>query len=157
MRKDKYIKEKGHDPYDERRKYPEGTFCPRCNAIYRSGRWEWHGEKVPKGEAHLCPACRRIKDNYPAGEVLLTGEYIKEHREEIVNLINNLLEEERGRSPLKRAMEFTIGDERIFLTLTDDHLARHIGEAVRRAHRGELKIKYGEESRFIRLHWHRDF
>ncbi|RLG68209.1 MAG: ATPase, partial [Methanobacteriota archaeon] len=24
------------------------------------------------------------------------------------------------------------------------------------AHKGNLEIKYGEESRFIRLHWHRD-
>lgn len=156
MRKDKLIKERGHDPYEEGRKYPEGTYCPECKAVYHDGRWVWPEGDLPSGEPHLCPACRRIRDDYPAGELILSGSYLPEHREEIINLIKNITTEEERRSPLKRIMAMEESDNAMRITFTDDHLARRVGEALHRAHKGDLEIKYSEESRFLRVFWHRE-
>jgi len=104
----------------------------------------------------LCSACRRIRDDFPAGEIYLSGDYLVKHRGEIVNLITKLVMDARGRSPLKRMMDIREKDRRLCVRLTDDHLARQIGDAVYRAYKGDLQLKYSEEEKFVRLYWHRD-
>lgn len=156
MRKDRNIKEKDHDPYDPKRKYPEGTYCPECTAQYEGGRWIWAGKPSLSGEPHLCPACRRTRDNFPAGEVFLSGAYLSAHREEIVNLIRNIVNDERERTPLKRMIELKEELDGLRVSFTDDHMARHIGDAVNRAYHGALEVKYSEAAKFVRLSWRRE-
>lgn len=157
MRKDRLLKESFHDPYYEGKKYPEGTLCPDCKAVYTNGRWKWPLKETQAGsEEHLCPACRRIRDNYPAGELLLSGSYFREHKEEILNLIQNIVDEEKTRSPLKRIIAVGENQDGIRLTFTDDHLTRRLGEALYRAHKGTLELNYSQGDRYIRVVWKRD-
>ena len=160
MRKDRLIQERIHDPYYEDKKYPDGIVCPGCGAVYEDGRWVWPSgaEKGinPEAEEYLCPACRRIRDKYPAGVVILSGGYLKRHKEEILNLVNNVIEEEKERSPLKRLINMEEADEKLVLNFTDDHLARKVGEAVGRAHKGGLEVKYLDQAKFVNVSWHRD-
>ncbi|MDL1955800.1 MAG: 60S ribosomal export protein NMD3 [Candidatus Desulfofervidus auxilii] len=159
MRKDRLIQEKIHDPYYEEKKYPDGVVCPNCQAIYRDGRWVWpeKGEKIPpNSDEYLCPACRRIRDKYPAGVVVFSGSYFEEHREEILNLVNNIIEEEIERSPVKKLINTEETEEGLVFNFTDDSLARRVGEAVARAHKGELEMKYLEGAKFIYVAWQRE-
>jgi hypothetical protein len=156
MRLNRYIKERDHDPYGEDRKYHEGVRCPECRAVYHEGRWIWPDKQPQTGEPCLCAACRRIKDNFPAGEVYLSGAYLKNHFHEIENLVQNIADDARGRSPLKRVMNIVKEEESMCVSLTDDHLARQIGEALYRAYKGDLQVKYSDEQKFVRLYWHRD-
>jgi NMD protein affecting ribosome stability and mRNA decay len=156
MRKDRNIKEKGHDPYDLKKKYPEGTYCPECMARYHGGRWIWAEKKAITGNAQLCPACRRKRDNFPAGEVYLTGTYLTAHKREIVNLIQNIVNEEKERTPLKRLIDLKEEGDDLCVSLTDDHMARHIGDAIYKAYHGNLELKYSDEAKFVRLYWCRD-
>jgi hypothetical protein len=96
MRIDRNIKEKGHDPYGEPRKHTEGSYCPDCRAVYQGGRWVWSDRPVRSGTPLLCSACRRIRDDFPAGEIYLSGDYLVKHRGEIVNLITKLVMDARG-------------------------------------------------------------
>jgi hypothetical protein len=45
--------------------------------------------KAVPGPAHraVCPACKRINDDYPAGVIQLSGSFFGQHKEEILNLI----------------------------------------------------------------------
>ncbi len=156
MRKDRFIKERNHDPYEQDRKYSEQTFCPQCHATYVGGRWVWGREGQPAGDTQLCPACRRQEDKYPAGEVNITGTYIKGHRDEILNLIQNIADEQQQRSPLKRIIEIREDEDGLCVFLTDNHLARRIGNSMYRAYRGDLKLQYTQEAQYVRLYWHRD-
>jgi len=156
MRLDKNIKQKEHDPYNEGRKYSEGTYCPACRALYQGGRWRWSGTKKVTGDPCLCSACRRIRDRFPAGEVYLSGRYLNDHRLEILNLVENIIKQEKDRSPLRRVIDFTEDNQEVCVSLTDNHLAMHIGEAVYKAYNGELEVKFSEEEKFVRLFWHRD-
>lgn len=156
MRKDRIIKEKDHDPYLEQKKYVDGTHCPECHAVMSGSRWVWPGEQQSTGEPRLCPACRRVRDDFPAGEVHLSGTYLVQHRDEILNLIQNIVREEESRSPLKRLMNVSEETQGLCVRLTDDHLARRIAESIHKAYSGEMQLKYSEEAKFVRLYWHRD-
>ncbi len=159
-RKDRLIREKIHDPYDEGRKYSDGVICSDCQAIYQSGHWLWPKEDEKKDitarDQYLCPACRRIRDRYPAGVVFLEGEYLTRRRQEILNLVNRLVKEESYKSPLRKVISREENRGKLTIHLTDDHMARHLGEAIYRAYKGDLKIRYGEDRRFVRVYWSRD-
>ena len=159
-RKNRLIQERIHDPYYEGQKYPDGVVCPECDAVYQGGHWLWRkgpeNRNITASDRSLCPACRRIQDKYPAGVVFLEGEYLTRRREEIVNLVNRIVREEGDKSPLRKVINREEEGGTIAIHLTDDHMARHLGEAIHRAHKGELKMKYGKETRFVRVYWSRN-
>ena len=153
-RKDRQIEETVHDPYRERYK-PEGSaFCPQCNAVFHDGRWQW-SEKRDNAFAHPCPACRRIKDAYPAGYVTLSGEFAAEHAKEIMGLVNNEEAQAKAEHPLERIMETRAEDGKTIITTTGIHVARRIGEALHHAWKGRLDIKYLPDECLVRILWER--
>ncbi|MDQ7838055.1 MAG: BCAM0308 family protein [Thermodesulfobacteriota bacterium] len=153
-RRDKLVQEKRHDTYKEWGKWPEPTVCTECGSLFQDGRWSW--EKPPK-EANrvVCPACQRIADDYPAGYVEIKGDFFKQHREELLNLIHNEEELEKGEHPMERIMSIVDGDDHTLITTTGVHMARRIGEALSRAYQGEFSFQYGDAEKTIRVYWSR--
>ncbi len=153
-RRDRLLREHEHDTYKIRAKLPEPTACPECGALYRNGRWTW-GKAPSDAHETLCPACHRIRDDYPAGFVTLSGAFPREHREEIVNLARNLEEREKAEHALKRIMAIRDETEDILITTTNPGLARTIGDALQHAYEGELDYQYTEEGNILRVRWKR--
>jgi NMD protein affecting ribosome stability and mRNA decay len=149
------------NPYYEKKKYPEPTKCPECGAIFKDGRWQWP-EQIPEklpGEINeiLCPACRRKRDSYPGGLIYLSGEFLKKHREEILNRIKNIVDEVMSQRPLQRILWLEEKEDgSIEIATTSEHLARHLGEAINSAFKGEFDFKYNEGEKLVRVFWHRD-
>jgi NMD protein affecting ribosome stability and mRNA decay len=154
VRKDRLIKEKRHDVYRNKRKWPEPTLCPDCGALLVNGRWTWKNppEKVNRA---ICPACRRIADNYPAGIVEIKGPFFAEHREEILNLVRNVEKDEKAAHPLERIASIIDETDHTLVTTTGVHVARRIGEALLRSYRGDLPFRYAEAAMRIRIYWER--
>jgi NMD protein affecting ribosome stability and mRNA decay len=101
-RKDRLLKQKRNDVYVRGSKFSESTLCTKCGAVFINGRWSWvekSGDldvaETRGGASLLCPACRRITDNYPAGVIELQGMFFDEHRGEILNLVSNLESQEK--------------------------------------------------------------
>src|SRR5687767_1768573 len=143
------------DPYSAVHKPPEPTKCPTCKSVYTEGRWTW--EKAP-ADAHeqVCPACQRIHDQFPAGYVTIKGEFFKDHRDEIVGLIESHEKKEKAARPLQRIM--TMEDKRdgsFEVTTTDSHLARGIADAIHDAYKGDLKLRYSRDENLVRAVWKR--
>jgi len=160
-RKDKLIVEKRHDVYQERNKWPSPTLCTECDALFVNGRWVW-GEAPSSGEVDqepasrvICPACRRIADRYPAGYVEIKGPFFKEHRQEILNLINNIAGQEKSEHPMERTMDIKAKRGQVLVTTTGIHLARRIGEALSRAYKGDLSVQYADGEHSIQVRWQR--
>jgi hypothetical protein len=109
-------------------------------------------------DAHeeLCPACLRIRDQYPAGFLSLSGRFLQQHQAEIVNLARNEERDEQAEHPLHRIMQIDEQVDGVLITTTDIHLPRRIGEALRRAYQGEVDFHYVEEGSILRVHWRRD-
>lgn len=154
-RKDRLIREEVHDPYKARLKLAEPSVCSQCGAVFQKGRWAWTSPPSGAQEA-LCQACRRINDGYPAGEVTLSGRFLRQHRQEIMNLARNQEEQEKSERPLHRIMAIEDGQEGVLIKTTDIHLPRRIGQAVHSAYEGELDYRYNEDTYFIRVSWRRD-
>ena len=88
IHRDRKIHEVVHDSYQARSKPVEPAVCPDCGALFHKGGWKW----LPApAQAHreLCPACHRIRDKFPAGYVALDGEFLREHRDEVLQLLRS--------------------------------------------------------------------
>jgi NMD protein affecting ribosome stability and mRNA decay len=142
------------DPYALKGKLTEPSVCRECGLSYRKGRWV-RGRGASQAKPVLCPACQRIADRYPAGVVKLSGAYLREHREEIENLIRHVEEREQRTHPLKRVMAIRPTRAGLEVTTTDAKLAQGIGVAVRRAHHGELESDWSGVESLMRVRWSR--
>jgi hypothetical protein len=155
-RKDKLFKDYLHDPYFVKEKYPEPSVCERCGVVFNSGIFMW-ANPIPKNfPKMICPACKRIEDKFEGGVVLLTGKFLKEHKEEILNIVRNVEAYKIEKRPLERIMSIEEIEDALEIKTTYEHLARRIGEAVNSAFKGELKISYPEEEKYVRVRWFRD-
>ncbi len=153
-RKDRLVKEKRHDVYRSRQKWPEPTQCTHCEAVYTKGRWSWSQLNGRRNQT-VCPACRRIADGYPAGFLEIKGAFFKEHGDEMMHMLRHVEEREKEAHPLERIMAIATEDAATLVTTTGVHLARRLGEALARAYKGDLSFQYGDGEQSIRLQWQR--
>jgi len=160
MKKRKSMDSAG-DPYLLKMGNSETTVCKRCHAIYYNKRW-YLDEELYKRKASLkdtvrilCPACLKIKDRFPGGVVTLTGDFLHEHKEEIMNLIRNEEERARGFNPLERIMEVTKKNKGMEITTTNEKLAQRIARSLERAYQGSVEYKWSSGTKLLRAEWER--
>lgn len=153
-RHDGIFKEEIHDTYQLKSKLAEPTVCSQCQAVYHQGRWQW---LTAPASAHqgICPACHRIRDDYPAGYLTLQGVFYLEHREEIMHLVRNHEKHQCTEHPLKRIMKIEESVDSTLVTTTDIHLVRGMGEAIHHAYQGDLEFRYNPEENRLRVYWKR--
>lgn len=85
----------------------------------------------------------------------MTGPFFREHREEILSLARHCAQKEGAEHPLERVMAIDETRGGVLLSTTSIHLARRIAEAVRRAHKGELRWHYNRAENLLRASWQR--
>lgn len=145
---------KEHDPYQAAGKYREPAVCEACGATFHKGRWQW-GAAEAGAHKVVCPACRRTREQLPAGTLTIEGAYFAAHRHDVLHLVRNEAEHERREHALHRIMAIDEGKESAVVTTTDVHLPQRIARALERAHQGELDVRYGEDEYSVRVRWHR--
>jgi NMD protein affecting ribosome stability and mRNA decay len=154
-RRDRLIQEARHDPYRDVRKPGEPTACPTCGAAFRKGRWR-DTPAPADAQRRLCPACRRIADDYPAGYITLEGSFLEEHRDEILGIARNVESREKSEHALKRIIAIESGASGgLVITTTAPQLARAIGEAIHAAYAGDLSYAYEKNEDLLRVVWRR--
>jgi NMD protein affecting ribosome stability and mRNA decay len=154
IRNSEQAKTRDQDLYRVAARPPEPTICPACRAVFHEGRWQWRKRPDDPHEEY-CPACQRIRDEFPAGYVMIKGAFIKDHRDEIVALITAKEERAKAEHPLQRIMSIEDVREGLQVTTTDSHLARGIGEALHDAYKGDLKLRYSRDENLLRATWRR--
>ncbi|SHE90642.1 hypothetical protein SAMN05443144_10478 [Fodinibius roseus] len=143
-----------HNAYRTTKKHPDPTICPVCGALYTNGRWTW--EDLPEEASRvICPACRRTRDNYPAGIIELRGSFFDIHRTEIMNRVQHIKDLEISEHPLERFIRISEKKEKTTITTTGIHLARRIGDSLVKSYAGDLSYNYDDEH-LIRVFWQRD-
>lgn len=151
---DKLIQEKRHDTYKEWGKLPEPTVCTKCGALFMDGRWTWKDAPVDANKT-ICPACQRIKDNYPGGWLYIRGDFYKDHKDEILNLFKNEERLEKDEHPMERIIAITDEGSQLLVTTTGIHMARRLGNALASAYQGALEFRYGDGEKTIQVQWQR--
>lgn len=101
----------------------------------------------------ICQACQRIRDHYPAGVVTVSGDFIKTHKQEVLNLVRHLEQGERARHPLHRIISIEERPDQVVVATTDIHLPKRIGQALQRAYKGTLGLHYDQAGCFVRVNW----
>lgn len=154
MRRDKQPGPHTRDSYRSPERIKGSTRCGECGALYEDGRWIWRASSDALRQL-TCPACRRIQDHSPAGEFVLTGEYLAAHRDDLVALLRRQAAGEEKEHPLERIMEIDEQPDRMTVRTTGPHLVRRLGEAVLRAHGGHLTLHYRDGEGLLRADWQR--
>ncbi len=151
---DPYIMKKGLGPAGI-------SVCKKCGAVYNEKRWIHHTE-VPekilaeKGKTTvLCPACRKIRDKFAEGYVLIQGEFSKSHKDEIKNLIRNKEEHAMHFNPLDRIIEIKERGGEMEVTTTTENLAQRIGQILEKSYDGEVEYKWSDDVKLARVVWRR--
>jgi hypothetical protein len=142
------------DPYVDVGKPAHDARCQECGVVFHKGRWAWG--PVPKDAVTTtCPACLRIHDRFPGGYVTLKGPFVQAHRDELRRLVEAREAYEKAEHPLERVMDIGVRGESLEITTTGNHLARAIGNAVRAAYDGNLKMRYEADENLVRAVWTR--
>jgi hypothetical protein len=149
------LHEEIHDPYRSTAKQRTPGACAQCGATYRGGRWTWEKLRPAPPATLLCPACHRINDRYPAGEIHIGGAFGVAHAAEAIRIARNVEAAESAEHPLHRIMEVRRAPDGVTITTTDVHLPRRIGHALEAAWQGALKTHYDEEGYYARVGWER--
>lgn len=143
-----------NDPYQAQQKPQEPSVCGDCGAVYHHGRWQWAAKPSDAHPGH-CPACRRIKDDLPAGVVTLHGAFAMAHKAELIGLAQNEEAAEKGEHALNRIIGIEETGDGLVIRTTDIHLPRRLGTAIKRAFDGDLDIHFDEGGYFVRIDWTR--
>jgi len=155
MGRDRLMIDRIHDPYQARRKPAEPCVCRACGAVFEHGRWRW-GLRPREARQDLCEACHRIRTGLQAGSVSLAGDFVRRRRAEMVCLIRHQEAQENREHPQHRIMSLEPTTAGLLVRTTDLHLPRRIGEALRRAYKGELDLHFETGSCSIRVSWRRE-
>ncbi|MEK7314115.1 MAG: BCAM0308 family protein [Deltaproteobacteria bacterium] len=133
------------------------AICKGCSAVYQNKRWRMAdvSEKKIKRLSVLCPACKKIKDDFPGGYVTLKGDFLKEHKEEILNLVKNKEERARSLNPLERVMAIKSRKGEIEITTTTDKFAQRLGKILNKAFSGTVEYKWSGDTKVARVIWTR--
>jgi hypothetical protein len=150
------------DPYLREINYKDPNICPACKAVYHNKRWQFgdsleHEIKL-KGiyGKKMCPACRKIKDNYPMGLVFISGNFIDQHKKEILSTVKS--EEKRAidKNPLERIMGIEKKNQNHYsIETTTDTLAQRIGKILYNSYKGEVEYKFSGDQKVLRVFWSR--
>lgn len=155
FRKD--MRTKLENPYQAPEKYPNNTVCPDCGAVFLKGNWRWSApEKGREPSSKMCPACRRIKDDYAGGVLTLSGSFLPAHREDVLNRVRNVEGDAKREHPLQRIMSIVEKDGEVEIRATSEHLVARLGKALKRDFAGELDLSFVKAEKFARAHWRRD-
>lgn len=127
-----------------------------------AGRW-YLKDQVPYSKADhaeapetMCPACRKQRDHVPGGVLKLTGAFIADHKEEILNLIHNQSDKAQAVNPLERIMDMQSSGNEMMITTTNEKLAQRIGRALHKAYSGTVEYQFGEDTKQARVNWSRE-
>lgn len=153
----KLLKSAAHDPYRAER-IAGSAVCPQCDAVYHAGSWTWNRPEntvIHDAQTETCPACRRIHDHMPAGTLTLSGNFVLEHREEIIHLIENTEKKEKAEHALERIMQISDSEGDLMVTTTGIHLANRLGHALEAAYKGHAEYQYDDNQYGINVSWER--
>ena len=159
------------DPYSMRMA-PKGLLqCPECDAIYHRKRWTLPGSSpartrkpiraypkktakpvmVPK--SFICPACRKLRDNYAEGFLSLRWPNWREHKADVLGLIHNEESRATRNNPLERVMTIRTRPDGADIETTTEHFAQRLGRHLERAFHGKIEYKWSHKDKLARIEW----
>ncbi len=128
--------------------------CPECGVVLVHGKWQWPTNLLLECERKECPACLRTRTKKPAGLLALSGEFVKNHRAELLMVAYKDIENRRLKSPLRRLIQFEqLGERVLFMSFTDNRSPLGVGKAIVKEFKGKLEIHHNRTKEYVRVNW----
>jgi NMD protein affecting ribosome stability and mRNA decay len=146
------------DPYLLKIGPHDRAVCTKCGAVYHNKRWMLGGGPeagIAKALKAQCPACQKIRDGYVGGYITLRGEFLKEHSQEIINMIKNKEKRAMYYNPLDRIIAIRKRRGDFEITTTTEKLAQRIGQMLCKAYNGIVEYKWSSDIKMARVVWTR--
>lgn len=153
------------DAYKNALAYKDMSICKKCHNIYHNKRWvndkELYGSILKKKEDAnytICPACLKIETKFYNGVVELSGNFLFEHKADILNLVKNTVERADYVDPLEKIENIEEDAEKkvIIIYTTSEDLAQRIGRNVEKAYKGDIDYSFSERDLLLRVYWKRE-
>ena len=129
--------------------------CSGCGAFHYRRHWTLTPPPGLASRTHeqlvLCPACRKIQDKYPGGELTLRG-VEAENRAEIARILRNEESRAREKNPLERIMRMDAANGGWRIETTTKKLAQRLGRSIKKARGGKLSYKWEHDTnKYVRV------
>ena len=99
---------------------------------------------------------RAPKYTEAGGIIKISGKFLLDHEEDILNLIKKEGKLAEERNDHAHISEIQKDGQGILVKASDHNLAIRIGKAVHKAYKGELDLKFREGEKFAEVVWKRD-
>ncbi|HTY12915.1 MAG TPA: hypothetical protein VMD02_01870 [Candidatus Omnitrophota bacterium] len=90
------------------------------------------------------------------GLVRIRGAFLKDHENDIVNLVKSESGRSAAHNPEHRVTDISKVDGGIDVTTSESSLAMHIGKSLNLAYKGEHKFTFSHDEKYIEVDWKRD-
>jgi hypothetical protein len=135
-------------------------YCAGCGAVYYRRRWtltppDEIRDKAEFGDgvtSALCPACRKIGDRYPSGELRMKG-VTPRVKTELFRLLRNEEVRAREKNPLERIMRIEADRDGWRVETSTEKLAQRLGRSLRKARGGKVSYHWSHNNKFVRVFW----
>jgi hypothetical protein len=70
-------------------------------------------------------------------------------------MVRNIEDQEKTEHPLERIMDMVKVKDTVTIRTTGIHLARRMGDALRRSYQGHYALQYEDGDKAVRINWER--
>ena len=151
------------DPYLSDTVPPDGTVCAVCLALWHDKHWSLTAGVATeslggakKSANVLCPACKKVRDDFAEGYVEISGDFAVRHMDEIMKIL--LAKEARAMriNPLERIIGMRKGKKSLEVRTTTEKLAQRLGRMLGKTLNGNVAYKWSKDTKVARVSWTRE-
>lgn len=137
--------------------YPEAAVCAGCGAVYVRKTCRLGGPRrlfAPRQEERVsCPACRQVREGRAYGRVLLSGEWVAEHEEEVRHRIRSVESRARHTQPERRRVGIAPQGDGLEVTTTSQKLAHRLTRELEKAFGGSTSHAWSDHDGSLWATW----
>jgi len=90
------------------------------------------------------------------GIIRLSGKFLLDHEDEIVNLVQHEGKLAEQRNPAHKVVKIEKANGGLVVEISDHNLALHIGKALSHAYQGKHEYKFLKGEKYVEVDWRRD-
>lgn len=140
--------------------FRELSICERCGAVYERKRWRRGGritsDKLSGAAWVVCPACAEERSGIAYGKVLVSGDFAREHLDQIRRRIANVDTRARATQPERRILSADWDGKTLEILTTSQKLAHRIARELEKLFGGRAKYNWSDEDGSLFATWKRE-
>jgi NMD protein affecting ribosome stability and mRNA decay len=148
-------------PVSAEHAYTDPTVCDRCGAVYARKTWRRSGTReavsfMPNAERATCPACRQVEEGRAYGRVVVHGQWLREHEDEVRRRLANVAARARHTQPERRLVKVVRRGDGLVVTTTSQKLAHRVVHELQKAFGGSASYSWSDRDGSLLATWLRD-